>query len=161
MSSLTRAIEIYLTELLNESNTSESMLSIRRKELAQAFGCVPSQINYVLRSRFTQEQGYIVESQRGGHGYIRIERIKQDTSEDRLDHLEKIVGETISWQDARRYLSALQKRGLITARERLLIEVALRHCDELGTSLFDLSSHKRETIQAELLKRVLRSIILA
>ena len=137
MSSLTQAIEIYLTELLNEA-TSESMLSIRRKELAQAFGCVPSQINYVLRSRFTQEQGYIVESQRGGHGYIRIERIKQDTSEDRLDHLEKIVGETISWQDARRRLAALQKRGLITTRERLLIEVALRHCDEIGASLFDL-----------------------
>ena len=161
MSSLTRAIEMYLTELLNESSTSESMLSIRRKELAKTFGCVPSQINYVLRSRFTQEQGYIVESQRGGHGYIRIERIKQDTSEDKLDHLEQIVGETISWQDARRYLSALQKRSLITARERLLIEVALRHCDELGASLFDLSSHKRETIQAELLKRVLRSIMLA
>jgi transcriptional regulator CtsR len=161
MPSLTRAIEIYITELLNESGTSESMLSIRRKELAQTFGCVPSQINYVLRSRFTQEQGYIVESQRGGHGYIRIERIRQNTSEDRLDHLEKIVGDTISWEDARKRLSALQKRGLITARERLLIEVALRHCDELGTSLFDLSSHKRETIQAELLKRVLRSIMLA
>ena len=161
MSSLTRAIEMYLTELLNESSAPESMLSIRRKELAKTFGCVPSQINYVLRSRFTQEQGYIVESQRGGHGYIKIERIRQDTSEDKLDHLEKIVGETISWQDARRYLSALQKRGLITARERLLIEVALRHCDELGASLFDLSSYKRETIQAELLKRVLRSIMLA
>jgi len=161
MSSLTHAIEVYLNELLNESGDSESMLSIRRKELAQTFGCVPSQINYVLRSRFTQEHGYIVESQRGGHGYIRIERIKQNTSEDRLDHVEKIVGDTISWEDARKRLSVLQKRGLITARERLLIEVALRHCDELGTSLFDLSSHKRETIQAELLKRVLRSIMLA
>jgi len=161
MSSLTHAIERYLTKLLNESGASDSLLSIRRKELAQTFGCVPSQINYVLRSRFTQEQGYIVESQRGGHGYIKIERIKQETPEEKLSHLEKIVGETISWQDARRYLSSLQKRELITARERLLIEVALRHCDELGTSLFDLSPHKRETIQAELLKRVLRSIMLA
>ena len=161
MSSITRAIEVYINELLNESDASESMLSIRRKELAETFGCVPSQINYVLRSRFTQEHGYIVESQRGGHGYIRIERIRQNTSEDRLDHLEKIIGDTISWQDARKRLSSLQKRGLITNRERLLIEVALRHCDELGTSLFDLSSHKRETIQAELLKRVLRSIMLA
>ena len=160
MPSLTHAIEIYINELLNEA-VSESMLSIRRKELAQAFGCVPSQINYVLRSRFTQEQGYIVESHRGEHGYIRIEKIKQDTSEDKLDHLEKIIGETISWQDARRRLSSLQKRDVITNRERLLIEVALRHCDELGESLFDLSSHKREAIQAELLRRMLRSIVLA
>jgi len=160
MPSLTHAIESYITELLNEA-ASESMLSLRRKELAQTFGCVPSQINYVLRSRFTQEQGYIVESQRGGHGYIRIERIKQETTEDRIDHLEKIIGETISWQEARRRLSALQKRCLITTRERLLVEVALRHCDELGTLLFDLSPHKRESIQADLLKRMLRSIVLA
>lgn len=160
MSSLTHAIEIYINELLNDA-VSECMLSIRRKELAQTFGCVPSQINYVLRSRFTQEQGYIVESQRGGHGYIRIEKIKQDTSEDKLDHIEKIIGETISWQDARRRLSSLQKRNMITTRERLLIEVALRHCDELGESLFDLSPHKREAIQADLLRRMLRSIVLA
>ncbi|MCL2767316.1 MAG: CtsR family transcriptional regulator [Synergistaceae bacterium] len=160
MSSLTHAIEIYINDLLNEA-ASESMLSIRRKELAQTFGCVPSQINYVLSSRFTQEQGYIVESQRGGHGYIRIEKIKQNTTEDKLNHLEKAVGETISWQDVRKNLSILQKREIITTRERLLIEVALRHCDELGESLFGISSHKREGIQAELLKRMLRSIVLA
>ena len=53
----------------------EPSVSLRRKELAEFFGCVPSQINYVLRSRFTPERGFLVESQRGGHGYIRILRV--------------------------------------------------------------------------------------
>ena len=71
MSNLTRTIEKYIHELF-ESEGDESIVSLRRKELAETFGCVPSQINYVLRSRFTPERGFLVESQRGGHGYIRI-----------------------------------------------------------------------------------------
>lgn len=160
MSSLTRRIEEHIISLLGD-DLPEAVVSISRKDLAHSFDCVPSQINYVLRSRFTQEQGFIVESQRGGHGYIRIVRIRQNSTDDKLDHVERIIGEAISWQDARKRLGSLQKRGIITNRERLLIEVALRHCEELGSTLFDLSPHKRDTIQAELLKRMLRSIVLA
>ena len=74
LSNLTRTIEKYIHELF-ESEGDESIVSLRRKELAETFGCVPSQINYVLRSRFTPERGFLVESQRGGHGYIRILRV--------------------------------------------------------------------------------------
>ena len=160
MSNLTRTIEKYIHELF-ESEGDESIVSLRRKELAETFGCVPSQINYVLRSRFTPERGFLVESQRGGHGYIRILRISCEEPEERLKHVEDIVGDSISEQDCRRLLQSLQERGLITVRERLLIEVALRHANEMGRSDFDLSQHKRSVIQAEMLKRMLRGLMLA
>lgn len=160
MSNLTRVIEKYINELFDEERQEQS-ISLRRKELAATFGCVPSQINYVLRSRFTPERGYLVESQRGGHGYIRIVRLSYEDPEDRLNHIDDIVGESISEQDCRKLLVALQERGLINARERLIIEVALRHTDELGRSEFDLSPHKRNVIQAEMLRRFLRSLTLA
>ena len=159
MPNLTLAIEKYIQELF-ETETEPSV-SLRRKELAEFFGCVPSQINYVLRSRFTPERGFLVESQRGGHGYIRIMRISCEEPEERLKHVEDIVGDSISEQDCRRLLQSLQERGLITVRERLLIEVALRHADEMGRSDFDLSQHKRSVIQAEMLKRMLRGLMLA
>jgi transcriptional regulator CtsR len=159
MSSLTRDIEQYISELFGTEE--ESVVSLRRKELAEYFGCVPSQINYVLRSRFTPERGYLIESQRGGHGYIRIVRLSYEDPEDRLSHINKIVGETLSAPECKKLLTTLQERGLINVRERLIIEVALRHIDELGRSEFDLSSYKREFLQAEMLKRILRSLMLA
>jgi transcriptional regulator CtsR len=159
MPSLTRVIENYINNLFADED--ESMVSLRRKELAEIFGCVPSQINYVLRSRFTPERGYIVESQRGGHGYIRIVKICYDIPEDRIGHIEDIVGDSLTEQDAKRLLASLQERGMIDAKERLIIEVALRYLDDIGTSEFDVSPYKRNALQAELLKRMLRSLALA
>ena len=160
MSNLTQVIEKHINELF-DIGSEESCVSLRRKELAATFGCVPSQINYVLRSRFTPERGYLVESQRGGHGYIRIVRLCYEDPEDRLNHIDEVVGDLISDQDCRKLLVTLQERGLINARERLIIEVALRHTDELGRSEFDLSPYKRSVIQADMLKRMLRSLMLA
>ena len=159
MASLTRTIERYINDLFDE--VEEHSVSLRRKELAEIFGCVPSQINYVLRSRFTPERGYLVESQRGGHGYIKILRITYNLPEEKISHIEDIVGETISEQEARRLLATLQERGILEPRERLLIEVALRHPEDLGSSEFDISPYKRSFIQAELLKRMLRSLVLS
>ncbi len=159
MPSLTRVIENYINNLFADED--ESAVSLRRKELAEIFGCVPSQINYVLRSRFTPERGYIVESQRGGHGFIRIVKICYDMPEDRIVHIEDIVGDSLTEQDAKRLLASLQERGMIDAKERLLIEVALRYVDDVGTSEFDVSPYKRNALQAELLKRMLRSLALA
>ena len=160
MTNLTSVIEHYINELL-DAESSLATVSLRRKELAKSFGCVPSQINYVLRSRFTPEKGYLVESQRGGHGYIRIVRLSYENPEKRLEHIEEIVGETLSDQDCKKLLVILQERGLINTRERLIIEVALRHTDDLGRTEFDLSPYKRNAIQADMLKRILRSLALA
>lgn len=159
MPNLTLAIEKYIHGLLGSDEAGS--IELRRKELAELFECVPSQINYVLRSRFTPERGFLVESQRGGHGYIRVLRISCEGPEERLGHIEDIVGDAIGEQDRLRLLRSLQDRGMLTARERLLIEVALRHADEMGRSEFDLSQHKRNAIQAEMLKRMLRGLMLA
>lgn len=159
MPSLTRVIEQYIHELFDEN--ADEIVSLRRKDLAEHFGCVPSQINYVLRSRFTPEKGFIVESQRGGHGYIRIARITFNVPQERVNHVDELVGKVITEQEARHFLKSFQERGFLTSRERLLIEVALRFQDETAQSLFDLSPYKRDMLQAELLKRFLRSLILA
>ena len=160
MTNLTNVIEQYINELL-DAESKEARISLRRKELAESFGCVPSQINYVLRSRFTPEKGYLVESQRGGHGYIRIVRLSYENPASRLSHIDEIVGESLSEQSCKKLLGALQERGLINARERLIIEVALRSADELGRTEFDLPPYKRSVIQADLLKRILRGLALA
>lgn len=76
----------YILELLQKDNGTAE---IQRNELAGIIGCVPSQINYVLTSRFTPEQGYIVESRRGGGGYIRITRMRVSKS-DMIMHLSLI-----------------------------------------------------------------------
>ena len=159
MSSLTRSIEEYIHGLLEEEEAPT--VSLRRKDLAEHFGCVPSQINYVLRSRFTPEKGFLVESQRGGHGVIRIARITFRRPQERVDHLEAIIGNVISSQEVRHLLTSLQEREILTDRERLLLEVALRFQDEVAENYFDLSPYKRDMLQADLLKRLLRSLALS
>ena len=81
----------HILEMLEEQDGNAE---IRRNELASVLGCVPSQINYVITSRFTPEQGYIVESRRGGGGYIRITRVKMDKST-AIMHIVNSIGTTL------------------------------------------------------------------
>lgn len=162
--SLTEIIAEYINDLFEQGPEGEPQtekVSLRRKDVAERFGCVPSQINYVLRSRFTPERGYLIESQRGGNGYIRIIKISYDMPEDRARHIAKLVGDVISEHDAKRLLRALQSRGMVDERERLLIEIAMRNIDELCDTTFDVSPFKKSRIQAELLKKMLCGLDLA
>ena len=159
MSSLTKVIGDYIFTLFDDSDKSEIVL--RRKDLAEKFGCVPSQINYVLRSRFSPEHGFLIQSQRGGHGFIRIMQLRFGDCDECAEHLENLVGNAVSEQDSRRLLVSLQNREIITARERLLVEVALRNQEEQGRVLFDLPPYKRDTLRAELLKRILVSLAMS
>jgi transcriptional regulator CtsR len=156
MNSLTKVIGDYIVTLFEEKENSEIVLS--RKDLAQKFGCVPSQINYVLRSRFSPEQGFLIQSQRGGHGFIRIMQLRFAGCDEYAEHLEDLVGAVISEQDARRLLVRLQDRNVITPRERLLVEVVLRNQDENGRAIFDLPPYKRDSMRADLLKKILVSL---
>jgi transcriptional regulator CtsR len=156
MNSLTKVIGDYIVTLFDDTENREVVLS--RKDLARKFGCVPSQINYVLRSRFSPEHGFLIQSQRGGHGFIRIMQIRFGGCDEYAEHLEELVGNVISEQDTRRLLVKLQDREVITPRERLIIEVALRNQDENGRTLFDLPSYKRDSMRAELLKKILVSL---
>ncbi len=157
-SSLTRVIEEYIAQLLEENG--EGYVSLRRKDLAERFGCVPSQINYVLRSRFAPENGFLVESQRGGHGYIRVAQLTFKNCDEEVLHLADLVGNAISEQESRSLLVKLQNRDIISPRERLIIEVSLRGQEENGRTLFDLSPYRRDIMRADLLKKLLTSLAL-
>lgn len=157
-SSLTKIIEEYIAQLIGE--TDEGSISLRRKDLAKRFGCVPSQINYVLRSRFAPENGFLVESQRGGHGYIRVVQLTFKDCDEKVGHLSDLIGNAITEQESRRLLVNLQNREVVSPRERLIIEVALRNQEENGRTLFDISPYRRDLMRAELLKKLLTSLAL-
>lgn len=157
-SSLTKIIEEYIAQLIGEAE--EGSVSLRRKDLAQRFGCVPSQINYVLRSRFAPENGFLVESQRGGHGYIRVMQLTFRDCDEKVGHMSELVGNAITEQESKRLLVNLQNREVLTPRERLIIEVALRNQEENGKTLFDISPYRRDLMRAELLKKLLTSLAL-
>ena len=144
---LSHDIERYILELFRNED-DENFISLRRKELAEMFGCVPSQINYVLRSRFGPEHGYLIESRRGEYGYVKILRITCEAPKEKSRHIEDIIGDEIAIHEACRLLEALKERKFITDRERLLIEIALRNG----------SSNKTPRKTARLLKKMLKAL---
>ncbi|MBQ7720042.1 MAG: CtsR family transcriptional regulator [Clostridia bacterium] len=103
---------------------SGGMLIIRRNDLAGKMGCVPSQINYVISSRFTPQRGYIVESKRGGGGYVRIIRRDMSASE-YLMHFFAAIGDSIDQRSAEAYIANLTGAGFVSERERDLCVIAL------------------------------------
>lgn len=118
---LSNEIAKILTEMLEETGRAE----IKRNEFAQQLGCVPSQINYVISSRFTPERGYTVESQRGGGGYIKITRINYNTKEQILMHIINSIGESISEQSAKAIIINLNHREMLGAEKAKIMLAAI------------------------------------
>ncbi|GEL15544.1 CtsR family transcriptional regulator [Pediococcus cellicola] len=117
-------IEKYLKQILADSEEIE----IRRSEIADLFDVVPSQINYVIKTRFTIQNGYVVESKRGGGGYIRIEKVKLLDDLDVLDTLIQVIGKAINQRDALSIVKSLYEDDVIDKREGNLILAAIdRH----------------------------------
>lgn len=114
-------IERYLKEILADSEEVE----IRRSEIADQFDVVPSQINYVIKTRFTIQNGYLVESKRGGGGYIRIEKVKLLDDIDVLDSLIRVVGDSINERDAISILSSLYEDAVLSKREANLLAATI------------------------------------
>ena len=119
--SISDIIEEYLKQILGES----SQIEIRRSEIANHFDVVPSQINYVIKTRFTIQHGYLVQSKRGGGGYIRIERVNLLDNVDVLNSLIQAIGDSISERDAYDIVRTLYDEKLLTRREGDLMLVAL------------------------------------
>ena len=119
--SISDIIEEYLKQILGES----SQIEIRRSEIANHFDVVPSQINYVIKTRFTIQHGYLVQSKRGGGGYIRIERVNLLDNVDVLNSLIQAIGDSISERDAYDSVRTLYDEKLLTRREGDLMLVAL------------------------------------
>lgn len=119
-------IEKMLIEMLSQEGGS---LELRRNELAERLGCVPSQINYVITSRFTPERGYIIESRRGGGGYVRITK-KMIHNDEYLMHLFCSIGDSLDPKSAALYLIELMERRLITEREGRILSAVLSIMDD-------------------------------
>jgi len=116
MNTLAEQIESYIKRLLAEGN---GVVELKRGDLAGAFMCVPSQINYVLETRFTAQQGYLVESRRGGGGYIRIVRLS--LADPQLVSLIKGKERRISRQNGELLLKRLVEEEFLTRREGMIL----------------------------------------
>ena len=114
-------IAAFIDEMLNDCGGT---LEIKRNDLAKKLGCVPSQINYVVASRFTPERGYIIESRRGGGGYMRIMR-REITENDLLVEVFNAIGELLSEKSMGAMLDTLYAADAITAREARLTRACL------------------------------------
>lgn len=114
-------IESYLKNVLHKNETVE----IRRSEIADQFNCVPSQINYVINTRFTIQQGYVVESKRGGGGYIRIMKVNLVDEMDILNALSDLVPEELSAREGNHLLQNLYENELITKREAQMMSLMM------------------------------------
>ena len=109
---MTDILEQYIMGLFNEA--SEDHIIIKRSNVAQKFDCVPSQLNYVIKTRFTPEHGFIIESKRGGGGFIRITKITLHTNKDYIDYLiETVDNETIEVEEAIRLAKILLEKNYI------------------------------------------------
>ena len=120
MAQLSDSIEQFIKELMHE----EAHVEVRRNELAQHFGCAPSQINYVLATRFSVDHGYIIESRRGGGGYVRIVRMHARQEGNLLDALLKRVGNSVDEETVNAIVQHLYDCKLVTANEAALMRAA-------------------------------------
>jgi len=150
MRNISDIIEQYLKSILTKSD--EDLIEIKRSEIAKRFQCVPSQINYVISTRFTVEQGYVVESKRGGGGYIRIIKVRPHDQADLFKQLTDFIGESLNQTNAENIITRLYEEEALTKREaRLMFSVMER-------TLFPIAANHRDKIRANLLKAMLDTL---
>lgn len=150
MARLSDIIEDFLKALINEM---EGSVEIQRNELASKFNCVPSQINYVISTRFTADKGYYVESRRGGGGYISIKRLNTESAGEYLMHIITSIGDRISQLTSEVFINNFVDYNIIEPREAMLMKAATS--DKVLT---DIPVEKRDEIRATILKHMLMSL---
>lgn len=142
---LSKEIADLIVQMLAENGSVE----IRRNDLAERLGCVPSQINYVLSSRFTPEHGYIVESRRGGGGYIKITRVTYNYEALKM-HLINSIGDAVDEKTCRAHLQNLCANGLLSQKEASIMAAAL--CEN---AYRDIPQAQRNMVRAAVFKQML------
>lgn len=147
MSKISNIIEDFIKKLLEEANNG--VIEIQRNELAQYFDCAPSQINYVLTTRFSSDKGYYIESRRGGGGYIKIVKVNINRDKYIQDLILNIIGDAITKSKAYGIIESFLEEDIITEREYSIMKVVLSdrtlnsaHCD-------------KNVIRADILKNML------
>ena len=139
--------------ILDALESADGTAELQRSSLADRFGCVPSQINYVLDSRFRPEQGFVIESRRGGGGYIRIYRVESDRA-GHVMHIVNAVGDRLDAVTAERYLKNMCDFEVITAEQARLMAAAVS--DKV---LSRLERERRSEVRADIFKNMLVAII--
>jgi transcriptional regulator CtsR len=146
MSSLTDLIEEYITELIEQGG---GIAELQRVLIANHFRCAPSQVTYVISSRFSPERGYIVESRRGGGGYIRVERVS--IKDENVESMIRNAGEYMTQDEAYHYLERLLTEGYLDQRTYRVIRSAL------SRNVLSVNVPVRDLIRANLFKSMLNS----
>lgn len=147
MRNISDIIEEYLKRVLEKSE--EEIVEIKRSEIANKFQCVPSQINYVINTRFTIERGYLVESKRGGGGYIRIIKVRPNSDIHLIDHVLSLIGGKISQSSAADIIDRMLEEEIISEREARIMSAVI----DRNVINFDLP--ERDVLRARLLKSML------
>ncbi len=141
-------IESYLKNVLLSNETVE----IRRSEIADQFNCVPSQINYVINTRFTIQQGYVVESKRGGGGYIRIMKVNLVDEMDILNTLGDLIPPQLSVREANHLLQNLYENELISKREAQMMALMMEK------DTFPVSVKNGDEIRSNMMKKLIDNL---
>jgi transcriptional regulator CtsR len=134
-------------------DAGDGSADVKRNDLAAQLGCVPSQITYVITSRFTPERGYLIESRRGGGGYIRIVRVDMTRSQ-YLMHFFRAIGDSLDEREAAAYLMNLKDRGIISDREQNILNAALS-----ASALDKVPADKRNAVRADIMRHILMTLM--
>ncbi|GGE83888.1 CtsR family transcriptional regulator [Priestia taiwanensis] len=150
MKNVSDIIEQYLKQVFN--GNENNVVEIKRSEIADRFDCVPSQINYVINTRFTLERGYLVESKRGGGGYIRIIKVKLHEDIHVIDQMLELIDNNIPQSSAEDIIERLMEEKLVTKREaKLMLSV-------LDRSVLMIDLPFRDELRARMLRAMLKSL---
>ena len=141
-------IEEFIKDLFDEQNEA---IEIQRNELAEHFNCVPSQINYVISTRFKPSQGYYVESKRGGGGHITIRKVN-NTKEDYIMHIINNIGNNLTSNEVDILISDFLTYNIITKKEAKLLKVAT------SDNVLNVSKDIRDKLRARIFKNMLLNL---
>ena len=150
MARISDIIAQFINDMIEDKKDKEVI--IQRNELADKFNCAPSQINYVLTTRFTSEKGYMIESRRGGGGYIIIKRIEYNNKEKQVEAINKAIGESLTYSAALLLLDHLYETNLITKRELEIVKISIN--DRTLSNAED-----KNKLRAEILKGIIMVIL--
>ena len=149
MASISDIIEKFIKNLMEDSNT----VQIQRNELANLFDCAPSQINYVLTTRFSREKGYEVQSKKGGGGYVKIDKISKLNQEQILHILHKKIDKEITYIQGKIVVKWLLDKNLINNRESKIILCAIDY-KSLNSPIHGLN----DIVRAKILKNMIEEL---
>ncbi|MFL0196203.1 CtsR family transcriptional regulator [Clostridium sp. WILCCON 0269] len=150
MARLSDIIEEFIKDMFNNNNNNNNaQLQIGRNELANYFSCAPSQINYVLTTRFTIDKGYYIESKRGGGGYIIIKKVEVNCNKNLLEIIIEKIGYSITYNAAMQIIDGLFEEEIITEREAIILKVIIN-----DRTLNTLMENKNK-LRADILKSLM------